>query len=57
MILAIGPMFIFFLFHIIQKPNKYKNSLSLIFPLIGSYAIKRIIDYIRTGDYMYITSE
>ena len=56
MILAIGPMFIFFLFHIIQKPNKIKNSLSLIFPLIGSYAIKKIIDYIRTGDYMYITS-
>ena len=57
MILAIGPIFIFFLFYMIQKSNKIKNSLSLILPLVGSYAIKRTIDYIKTGEYVYTTSD
>ena len=56
MIFVIGPIFIFFVFHFIKKSNKIKNAISLIIPLIGSYAIKRAVDYIKTGDYTYITS-
>jgi len=56
MIFVIGPIFIFFVFHFIKKSNKIKNIIPLIIPLIGSYTIKRIIDYVRTGESTYITS-
>jgi hypothetical protein len=49
MILIFIPFFIFLLLTIIRKSSKFKISLSFVIPLISSYIIHKIIEYVRVG--------